>query len=141
MTEAQVRERLGELAQAVAAKDIDRLMSFYGPDIVSFDINPPLRYSGTERKRHAWQDVFSIYAAGPLSYDMRELKVLANGDLAFAHSLNHITGVLANGHTAAMWVRWTVCLERVDDVWRVVHDHVSVPADLAAGKAAVNLTP
>jgi len=40
MTEAQVRERAGELAQAVAAKDIDRLMSFYGPDIVSFDINP-----------------------------------------------------------------------------------------------------
>src|SRR5689334_3109513 len=66
MTEVQVRERVGELAQAVAAKDIDRLMSFYGPDIVSFDINPPLRYSGTERKRHAWQDVFTLYAAGPL---------------------------------------------------------------------------
>jgi ketosteroid isomerase-like protein len=141
MTEAQVRERVGELAQAVAAKDIDRLMSFYGPDIVSFDINPPLRYSGTERKRHAWQDVFTLYVAGPLSYDMRELKITAQGDIAFAHSLNHITGVLANGHATAMWVRWTACFERIRGVWLVVHDHVSVPADLAHGKAAVTLTP
>jgi len=141
MTEAQVRERVGELARAVAAKDIDRLMSFYGPDIVSFDLNPPLYYSGTERKRRAWQDVFTHYAMGPLSYDIHELKITAQGDLAFVHSLNHITGVLANGQTTGMWVRWTACFERIHGVWRVVHDHISVPADLAHGKAAVDLTP
>ena len=27
------------------------------------------------------------------------------------------------------------------DEWRVVHDHISVPADLAHGKAAMDLTP
>ena len=34
-------------------------MSVYAPDIVSFDINPPLRYSGADRKRQAWLAAFA----------------------------------------------------------------------------------
>jgi hypothetical protein len=30
---------------------------------------------------------------------------------------------------------------RIDGVWRIVRDHVSVPADLEHGQAILNLTP
>lgn len=140
MSEAQVRQRVADLAKAVSAKDIDRVMPFYAPDIVSFDLNPPLRYGGADVKRDAWRKMFAAYS-GPLTYDVRELDVTADGELAFVHSLNHVKGTLANGRASAMWVRWTACLRRTGGVWLVLHDHVSVPADVEHGRAALDLTP
>jgi ketosteroid isomerase-like protein len=72
---------------------------------------------------------------------VRELNVATDGELAFVHALNHVSGTLAGGHTSDMWVRWTACLRRIDGVWLVVHDHVSVPADLEHGRAVLDLTP
>ena len=65
----------------------------------------------------------------------------ADSELAFVHSLNHVKGTLASGHVTDMWVRWTACFRRIDGVWLIVHDHVSVPADLEHGQAVLNLTP
>ena len=89
-------------------------MSLYSADIVSFDLDPPLRYTGADKRRRA---------------------------LAFVHSVNHVSGTLADGHASDLWVRWTACFRRIDGVWRIVHDHVSVPADLKHGQAVLNLTP
>ncbi len=46
MAEALIRQRVEDCAKALRAKDIDRVMSLYAPNIVSFDIVPPLRYVG-----------------------------------------------------------------------------------------------
>jgi uncharacterized protein (TIGR02246 family) len=140
VAETTVRQRVEELARALSAKDIDRAMSVYAPDIVSFDINPPLRYAGADRKRQAWLEAFRVYSGG-FSYEVRELDVAAQGDLAFVHSLNHVTGTLGNGHATNMWVRWTACFRRIDGAWLIVHDHVSVPADLAHAGAVTDLAP
>ncbi len=138
--ETLIRRRVEELAKAVAAKDIEHVMSFYASDIVSFDVNPPLHYAGADRKRRAWQEAFATYT-GPITYDVRELDVTADGGLAFVHSLNHVKGTLASGHVSDLWVRWTACFQRVGGAWLVVHDHVSVPADLGHGQAVLDLKP
>ena len=140
MAEALIRQRIEELAKALRAKDIDGVMSIFAPDLVSFDIVPPLRYVGADNKRRAWQEAFAIYT-GPFDYELHELNVTTDGELAFVHSLNHVTATLASGHVTDMWLRWTACLRRIDGDWLVVHDHVSVPADLEHGQAALNLTP
>ena len=92
MAEGLIRQRLEDLAKALRARDIDGVMSLYAPDIVSFDIGPPLRYAGTERKRRAWQEVFVAYA-GPIAYEIHDLNVTTQGELAFVHSLNHLKEV------------------------------------------------
>jgi len=140
VAEAAVRQRVDDFAKAVRARDIDGVMSLYARDVVSFDVNPPLRYAGAANKRRAWQAFFATYG-GPVTYDVRELNVMADGELAFVHSLNHVKGALASGHVADLWVRWTACLRRIDGVWLVAHDHVSVPADLGHGRAVLDLTP
>jgi len=43
VTEALIRQRVEDYAKAIRARDIDRVRSLYTPDIVSFDLNPPLR--------------------------------------------------------------------------------------------------
>jgi ketosteroid isomerase-like protein len=140
VTVALIRQRVLDWATAIGAKDIDRVMSFYSSDIVSFDIDPPLRYAGADNKRRAWERVFAAYP-GSLGYEVRELSIAMQGDLAVTHSLNRVNGTMANGHVTDMWVRGTVCFQRIDGAWLIVHDHVSVPADLERGQAAVNLTP
>lgn len=139
MSEDLVRQCIGQLVEAIRAKDIDRVLSFYAPEIVSFDLDPPLGYEGMPKKRRAWQAVFARYD-GPVGYEMRGLDVTTNGDLAFAHSLNHVNGTLVNGRSSDLWVRWTACLQRADGIWLVVHDHVSVPADLEQGRAVMDLS-
>lgn len=140
VAEPIIRQRVEDLAKAVHAKDIDRVMSFYSPGIVSFDLNPPLRYAGADRKRRAWQEAFAGYA-GPIGYQVHELNVTTQGELAFVHSLNHVSGRVASGHDSDLWVRWTACFRRIEGVWLIEHDHVSVPADLEHGKALLDLSP
>lgn len=140
VVENLVRQRVTDWAKAIRAKDLDAILSLYATNIVSFDLDPPLRYAGADNKRRAWQKFFAA-RTGPITYEVRELNVTAQGDLAFVHSLNHVSGTLADGHTSDLWVRWTACFRRIDGVWLVVHDHVSVPADLKNGQAVLNLTP
>jgi ketosteroid isomerase-like protein len=140
VAEHLIRQRVEDLVNAIRAKDLDRVISLYAPDIVSFDMGPPLRYVGTDRKRRAWQEVFAAFT-GPIAYEVRDLKVTTQGDLAFVHSLNRVNGTLASGHVTDLWLRWTACFRRIDDTWLVVHDHVSVPADVEHGQAVLNLTP
>jgi ketosteroid isomerase-like protein len=140
VAEALIRERVEDWAKAIHRKDVDGVMSLYAPNIVSFDLDPPLRYAGADNKRHAWQKLFAAYT-GSIAYEVRDLNVATHGELSFVHSVNHVSGTLPSGHITDMWVRWTACFRRIDGVWLIVHDHVSVPADLEHGKAVLNLTP
>ena len=140
VAEGLIRKRVEDLAKAIGAKDIDSLMSLYAPDVVSFDIGAPLLYTGAERKRQTWQGTFATFTF-PIAYVIHDLNVTTDGDLAFVHSLNHMKGTLPSGHITDLWVRWTACFRRIHGVWRIVHDHVSVPADLEHGQAFLNLTP
>src|SRR5262249_39087484 len=137
--EINIRQRVGDFVKAICAKDIDGVMSLYAPNIVSFDIAPPLRYVGADGKRRAWQEAFAALS-GPIAYEVRDLNVTTKGELAFVHSLNHIEATLPRGHIA-MWLRWTPCFRQIDGVWLVMHDHVSLPADPVHGTAVMNLKP
>ena len=140
VAEGLIRQRVEDCVKTLRAKDINGVISLYAPNVVSFDIVPPLRYVGADNKRRAWQKAFAAYT-GPFAYEVRDLNVTTHGELAFVHSLNHVNGTLASGHMTDLWLRWTACFRRIDGEWLVVHDHVSVPADLEHGQAVLNLTP
>jgi uncharacterized protein (TIGR02246 family) len=128
VAEALIRQRVEDWAKALRAKDIDSVMSLYAPNLVSFDLVPPLPSIGADAKRRAWQEAFAVFT-GPFDYTVTDLTVTTDGELAFVHSLNHVSGTQSNGHITDLWVRATACFQRIDGVWLVVHDHASVPAD------------
>src|SRR2546421_9808335 len=78
---------------AVRNKDIEGVMSIYAPEVVSFDIVPPLRYVGTDAFRNVWEEVFSTFQ-GPIGYEMHGLTITVGDDVAFAYSLNRISGTM-----------------------------------------------
>ena len=115
-------------------------MSIYAPDIVSFDVEPPLQHVGAEAKGKNWIEAFAAFQR-PLGYEIRGLTITLDGDVAFAHSLNRLSGTLKNGNRGGFWVRATVCFRKIDGSWLIAHDHASVPLDLESGRALLNLEP
>lgn len=67
--EADIRQRIDELAGAIRAHDLEAVMSIYTTDVVSFDIEPPLQHVGAEAKRRNWERVFAC--TGPSIAPMR----------------------------------------------------------------------
>ncbi|MEU4606405.1 nuclear transport factor 2 family protein [Kribbella sp. NPDC023972] len=137
--EADIRQRIDTLVDAVRSKDLDGIKTMFAPNLVSFDIEPPLRHLGAETKWNNWIKVFTFYRE--LDYEVRDLTVLVSGDLAVAYAVNHISGTLQSGDHNDYWVRWTACFRKVDGTWLIVHDQVSVPTHFATGQSALDLAP
>jgi uncharacterized protein (TIGR02246 family) len=136
----QLRQVVLERVAAVQAKDPEPLAARQAPDVVVFDVLPPLRSLGgdaVEGKTRAWFDAY----AGDIGYEVRDLLVTADGDVGFCSFLYHVSGTLAAGGEVSMWVRATLGCRRVDGRWLITHDHESVPFDPASGKALIDLEP
>ena len=58
--EANIRQRINRWVEALRAMDLEGVMSLYAPDIVSFDIVPPLRHVGAKAKEKNWVHAFEI---------------------------------------------------------------------------------
>ncbi len=138
--DAEVSALLDRWSEAVRIKDIARLMALYAPDIVYFDVVPPLHYTGSAAVRRNFLRWFDAWN-GAIGVEIRDLHVLASGDVAFAHMLHRTSGTLKNGREVGYWVRVTVCCQRSEHVWLIAHEHVSLPVDVASGSAAVDLMP
>jgi SnoaL-like domain len=83
-----------------------RLMSLYSPDIMYFDVVPPLQFTGSAAVRDnflRWSDGYKI------AVDIRGLSILASRDIAVAHMLIRASGTLKDGREVGYWVRATVC--------------------------------
>ncbi|MEV0285941.1 nuclear transport factor 2 family protein [Kribbella sp. NPDC050820] len=137
--EVDIRERIDTLVEAVRTKDLDAVRTMFAPNLVSFDIEPPLRHLGAEAKLQNWTKVFTVYAE--LDYEVRDLTVLVNGDLAVAYAVNRLSGTLQTGDRTGYWVRWTACFRKLDGAWLITHDQISVPTDFATGRSVLDLEP
>lgn len=137
--EAEIRQRIDMLVEAIRAMDLEALKPIYAPDIVTFDVQGPLQRVGAEAKRGNWVEAFAAFQP-PLGYEIRDLEITSSGDLAFAHGFTRLSGTLKNGQRGGgFWVRFTACLRKIDGNWLIVHDHASLPLDLESGRAALNL--
>lgn len=138
--EGAIHELLDRLATAIRTKDIAGVMAVFAEDVISYDLTAPLQHGGGEAFERHWRNLFDAYE-GCIDYEMRDVHVRVSNDLAFSHSLNRTTGTLKSGHRGERWLRWTACYRKHDRGWRIVHEHVSVPADLKSGKAHLDLKP
>jgi uncharacterized protein (TIGR02246 family) len=123
--ETQVRERLAAWTKAVRAHDIEGVLAYHSPDVVMFDVPPPDQWRGLEAYRQSWELFFRHFLKKDGVFEITEMDVAANGDLAYGYGLLRCGGSSKEDSFA---VRLTVCLRRIDDVWTIVHEHHSIPA-------------
>jgi uncharacterized protein (TIGR02246 family) len=139
--ETRIQQLIDGWANALRAKDIDGVMSHYAPDILVFDIAPPLLYKGANAYRRNFEEWFGTWQ-GPIGYEIRDSTITVSDDVAFSHSLNRIYGKRTNGEQTDVWVRVTACRRKINGKWLITHEHVSVPFYMDGSyKAAVDLKP
>ena len=138
--EAAIRQQIEKVVEGLRAKDLEALREPYAPDVVSFDVEPPLQHVGIEAKLANWARVFEVFET--VDYELRDLTLSVGGDVAFGYAFGRLSGTMKNGvATTGMWVRVTYGLRKIDGTWRIVHDQVSVPFDILSGKGVVDLEP
>ena len=127
--DATLRRCIETLAQAIRDRNIDELMAHYTPDIVVYDLMPPLQVRSADAYRKNFERWFASMP-GPIDYQMQDLRISHSESHAFCHCLGHVAGTRA-GEKADYWVRVTTCFQKVNGQWLVAHEHISTPALLA----------
>ncbi|NEK58734.1 DUF4440 domain-containing protein [Geodermatophilus sabuli] len=141
--EQQVREVVEGRSHAIEQRDADRLAGCYAPDVVVFDLAPPLRQPAAQvldpASHRAW---FATFEPG-IEYGTRDLTVTVGGDVAVAHGLARLAATpRGSAEGFAMWFRLTLCLRRTDGGWLITHEHVSTPFYMDGSfRTAVDLQP
>ena len=140
--EAAIRALEDKFAAAFNAGDIDAMMKNYIPDktLVIFDVVPRSDHLGADAYRKAWVDFFAHFKGTP-KIAITDLAITVDGNLGFSHSIQHVTGTDAQGHSVDRTVRVTDGYRKIGGVWMIVLEHVSVPVNLKTGKADLAAKP
>jgi ketosteroid isomerase-like protein len=133
---------LEKRARAVGVKDADSVLSSYSPDLVLYDLAPPLARSGADAlQRQTLTDWFDTWR-GSIDYELKDFEIKSTGDMAFAHGFVHVGGTKVDGDAVSVWTRQTLCLRKLMGEWKIVHEHTSTPFYMDGSfKAAVDLKP
>jgi ketosteroid isomerase-like protein len=127
--EARIKSLLEAWADAVRRHDYPAILAHHAPDMVMFDVPPPLQCKGIEAYKQTWDLMFRHHKPGA-GFDIRELAVTAGADVAFAVAIMWC-GPDSSCNPAdkdGFLFRLTMGLRKLDGDWRIAHEHHSVPA-------------
>ena len=135
----EIRQAIEAWADAIRAKNAAVLVTHFAPESVRFYLAPPLKADlPLKENAEKWFATFR----GPIGYEIRDLKISASGEVAFAHSLNRVSGTKLDGTPVNLWFRETLGLRKIDGHWRIAHEHESVPFLMdGSNQAALDLQP
>ena len=117
-------------------------MAVYVPDetLVVFDVVPPRQYVGWKAYKKDWEDFLALFDSA-ITVELTDLHVTTVRTLGYGHSIQRVTGRMRDGKTLDLTVRVTDVYRKVKGKWLIVHEHVSVPVDLATGKPDLESKP
>jgi ketosteroid isomerase-like protein len=138
--EADVLDLIAGMAKARYEKNASAIAAPYANQAAIYNLAPPLIHHGVDiNETQAWLDTW----AGPITIEPRGFVVTIAGDTAFAYGYMPMQGRKKGAdHDVNFWMRETLCLQRTDDAWRIVHEHTSVPFYMdATTRPAFDLEP
>jgi uncharacterized protein (TIGR02246 family) len=126
--EIRIKTLLEAWAAAVRRHDLPAILAHHEPDMVMFDLPPPLQCKGIEAYKETWSLFFRYHKPGA-AFDIEELAVTAGEDVAFAVAIMRC-GPDSSPKAAdkeGFLFRLTVGLRKVEGQWRIAHEHHSEP--------------
>jgi PhnB protein len=138
-TTAEIRAVVDGVYSATRQHDAAKALSFYAADATIYSLAPPLRQTDPDPAGlQRWMDEWS----GPIELSDRDFDVEASADTAFATSLTRLSGSKPEVGDIELWYRKTTGFRRVDGIWKIVHEHESVPFLMdGSNLAALDLRP
>jgi uncharacterized protein (TIGR02246 family) len=109
-----------ELSKAIAAKDLDGLISLYADNGAMYDEEAPIM-RGQDAIRKAWKADFSRPDLD-MSTSPRSVEISDRGNLAWAHGLYRITFDEAGKQTGDSWEYAMAYMKQPDGKWKIMAD-------------------
>lgn len=130
---------LASWASALGKKDAAGLVRHLSDDIVSYTLAAPLVHKGKDVDGlKGW---FSTWQ-GPIGGDAVDVRLTIGQDVAFWTGLVHMTGRKTDGFDVDLWFRQTLGLRKESGIWKIAHEHTSVPFAMdGSGLAELGLNP
>jgi uncharacterized protein (TIGR02246 family) len=125
--ESAIRDLVENWARAVRTKNLDGILANHSPDILMFDVPPPVQSKGIEAYKKTW-DLFFSWSRDFGVFDISEMTVTAGSDVAFVTAVMRCAGAEANGNKIELEFRLTIGLRKIGGQWIVIHEHHSIPA-------------
>jgi uncharacterized protein (TIGR02246 family) len=138
--EQSIRALYERFPAAIAAKDLDAVMSLYTPDVVAFDAFPPRQYTGAAAYRRDYEAFFAEFS-GPAKSEITDLHIEVAGSIAFAYGVDRWTVSGKDGQPITMVFRFTDVFRKTHGKWLISHEHLSFPVDATTGKADFTSSP
>jgi uncharacterized protein (TIGR02246 family) len=124
--EAEIRRMIKAWSNALEAKNLDGLVADYVDDAVLYDAIPPYKTVGRDAIREVWANCLPYFPA-EFKSEHRDIVVHVAGDTAIAFGLHHFIPTPADDPCGQTWMRVTVGYRRINNKWKVIHEHISVP--------------
>lgn len=124
--EEEIRLLLTAWATATRTGAQDEILINHLPDVLIFDVLPPMKYEGTAAYRASWAE-WQPDTQGEGKFDLVELSIVSRADSAFATCFIECGGTLPDGSSFKDLVRATFCLLRIENSWKIAHQHISKP--------------
>ncbi|MEX0653005.1 MAG: nuclear transport factor 2 family protein [Phycisphaeraceae bacterium] len=140
--ETQVRELVDSYVDAIRASDVERITSYYAPDILAFDAIAQLQFKGVEAYKKHWQACIAMCASEGMIFELHKPSFAVSGDVAFGHWLCRCGPATEDsGEDKTGYMRGTLGFRKTGGRWLIVHEHWSAPFDMDSGKALFDLKP
>ena len=117
-------------AKATRQNRKDDILKNHTPDLVIFDVLPPMKYESAEPYRRSWDD-WQPETQGEGQFELENLAVTVGSNVAFAHCFISCGGTMPDGRSFQDLVRATFCLKKLKGSWKVMHQHISKPFEHA----------
>lgn len=126
--EKLLRKMIADWSAAARNRDYAAVLAHHSPTLLMFDVPPPFQSEGLDAYRKTW-DLFFGMMADPPTFDFCDVRVTVGTDLAFATAQGKCLSLEKDGVVSEVHFRLTMCFEKLDGNWMIVHEHHSVPVD------------
>ncbi|MEV6502984.1 YciI family protein [Streptomyces prunicolor] len=120
--EAEIRAVDAELTEALRERDVDRALACYAPSAEVFHLADGHERQGLDTHRKTLQDLFAS-VTGPVTREVRELRIQVDESIGFAHSVVRLTGTHTDGTPLDETLRVTTGYRDVGLKRLITHEH------------------
>jgi uncharacterized protein (TIGR02246 family) len=133
--QADIKALEDHFTTAFNAKDSNAVMAVYVPDqsLIVFDASVPRQYTGAPAYKKDWDDFWTMFP-GPVNFSLSDLDITVGGNVAYSHSIQHVSMTDKKGKKMDLTVRVTDGYKKINGQWLISHEHVSVPVDFSTMK-------
>ena len=121
---------------AVLAKDVEAFLALYDDQVHVFDLWGAWSLHGIDAWRSMAVGWFASVGDERIIVDIDQASSTCFSELAIGHAFLTYTAISVDGRELrSLDNRITAALRKVDGIWRIFHEHTSVPIDHASAKA------